>query len=95
MAGLNCGMPSYVSWPLIRDIASFYIPLGDQWAKRAMVRLHQDHIVSGESGAAGLAGVLAAPSLFEEESVVLTINTESDTDPEAYRRILQENLSCL
>ena len=95
MAGLNCGMPSYVSWPLIRDIASFYITLGDQWAKRAMVRLHKDHIVSGESGAAGLAGVLAAPSLFEEESVVLTINTESDTDPEAYRRILQENLSSL
>lgn len=56
-------------------------------------------IVSGESGAAGLAGLLALmadPDLAEARarlgldpsSRVLLFNTEGDTDPESYRRIV-------
>jgi diaminopropionate ammonia-lyase len=88
MAGLNCGTPSLVSWPILRDIASTFVTIGDNWARRAMKLLHTHEIISGESGAAGVAAVLAAPSLFDEESVILTINTESDTDPETYQDII-------
>jgi diaminopropionate ammonia-lyase len=54
-------------------------------------------IVSGETGAAGLAGLLelrgggkqdAMPNA-DEETRVLLISTEGATDPDAYRRIVE------
>ena len=64
-----------------------------------MRRLAQEGIVSGESGAAGLAGLLAlckAPELAEDRSKlkldgsarVLLFSTEGDTDPVSYREII-------
>ena len=32
--------------------------------------------------------LLAAPNLFDENSVILTINTEADTYPESYQKII-------
>ena len=90
MAGLNCGTPSLVSWPILRDIASTFVTIGDNWAKRAMKLMLTQGIISGESGAAGVAAILAAPGLFDEESIILTINTEADTDPDRYQEIIQE-----
>ena len=58
-------------------------------------------IVAGESGAAGLAGLLALltePELaaarshigLGPSSRIVVFNTEGDTDPESYRRIVGE-----
>lgn len=99
MAGLNCGVPSLVAWPVINDGADAFLSIEDEWAFEAMRGYAREGVVSGESGAAGLAGLLA---LFRSSGLaglrehlklgvktrVLLINTEGDTDPENYRRVL-------
>lgn len=106
MAGLNCGTPCKIVWPVIRDFAEFFLSGPDDMAADGMrtyaMGLDGDPtIVSGESGAATLG---AAQRLMEDAvltearkrmglgktSVLLFINTEGDTDPENYRRIVTD-----
>lgn len=89
MAGLNCGTPSPVAWPdLVAGIDDF-VTVEDREAEEAMRVLAADGIVSGESGAAGLAGLLAfsAELGLRQDDRVLVISTEGATDPEACARI--------
>jgi diaminopropionate ammonia-lyase len=59
--------------------------------------LAADEIVAGESGAAGLAGLLRAAEGTETRAAigltdstrVLLICTEGATDPESYRRLVR------
>src|SRR5262249_34975792 len=60
MAGLNCGRPSPVAWPLVSGGISLFVAIPDRRAEEAMRLLAHDGMVSGESGAAGLAGCLEA-----------------------------------
>lgn len=92
MAGLNCGVPSKISWPIIQDTVDLYVVIGDQWAVKAMKKMKQENIIAGESGGAGIAGLLAliGKGIFDEDSVILSINTESDTDPNNYLKIINE-----
>ncbi|HVO29770.1 MAG TPA: pyridoxal-phosphate dependent enzyme, partial [bacterium] len=108
MAGLNCGTPSLLAWPAIRAGVDFFLAVDDSFAEEAMRRLARPKggdpaVVSGESGAAGLAGLLALckePSLAAERaelamgkhSNVLLISTEGDTDPANYARIVDRDL---
>lgn len=96
MAGLNCGTPSTVAWPRLFAHLDAYIAIPDERAVEAM-RLLADHDVeSGESGAAGLGGLLEVAGLSEarealglgQRARVLVLNTEGATDPDAYRRIV-------
>ena len=99
MAGLNCGTPCGVTWEILRDYAEFYISFEDFVAAEGM-RLYADNgIISGESGAATLGAlerILADGSFseirhkmgFNENSVVLLINTEGNTDPKNYEDIV-------
>ena len=104
MAGLNCGEPCTVTWPVLRTFTSFAFSCADPVAALGMRLLAAPHkgdepIVSGESGAAttGLLAVLAASPEFaglrremrlDGGSVVLLFSTEGDTDPEQYRSIV-------
>ncbi|WP_102127476.1 diaminopropionate ammonia-lyase [Deinococcus planocerae] len=99
MAGLNCGRPSPVAWPLISGGISAFVAVPDARAEDAMRLLARDGIVSGESGAAGLAGLLAVltgPDTIahrealrvDEGSRVLVLSTEGATDPRGYARIV-------
>ncbi|MBQ7145247.1 MAG: diaminopropionate ammonia-lyase [Lachnospiraceae bacterium] len=107
MAGLNCGTPCSLTWPVIRDYAEGYLSCDDPVAAAGMrayaAGLEGDpKIISGESGAAPLGALLA---LMQEEAldevrkafklgpeaVVLLINTEGATDPENYRKIVGRN----
>ncbi len=104
MAGLNCGTPSLLAWPLIRVGMHGFLAIDDDYAREAMRRLASGRggdprVVAGESGAAGLGGLLA---LCQERSLadarfqlgldgaarVLLINTEGATDPVSYERIV-------
>jgi diaminopropionate ammonia-lyase len=96
MAGLNCGTPSSVAWPIIRASVDVHLAVPDERACEAMRLLADAGIVAGESGAAGLAGLLEA---VEHDDVadalelgpsarVLLLNTEGATDPDAYLRIV-------
>lgn len=101
MAGLNCGVPSLLAWPVVRDTADVLLSVGDEWVAPAM-RLHRrGGVESGESGAAGLAGLMALmrdPALapardaldLGPDSRVLLLNTEGSTDPANYRRVTDQ-----
>jgi diaminopropionate ammonia-lyase len=89
MAGLNCGEPSPTAWPLIRSGVDGFLAIEDSYAAEAMRRFYwpvgnDPRIVSGESGAAGLGGLIAMPS----HGNVLLINTEGATDPANFERIV-------
>ncbi|WP_047863785.1 diaminopropionate ammonia-lyase [Rubrobacter aplysinae] len=92
MAGLNCGLPSGVAWPLVSGSVDLFAAIRDEPVRRAMRLLAGSGIVSGETGAAGLAGLLELADAGElpadEESRLLIFNCEGATDPEAYDRIL-------
>ncbi|UCE24261.1 MAG: diaminopropionate ammonia-lyase [Candidatus Zixiibacteriota bacterium] len=104
MAGLNCGTPSLIAWPLIRDSYSLFLTISDDYVKKAMRQYYypegaDSRIISGESGAAGLAAVLALLENknlirakqdlnLNSDSRVLLFNTEGDTDPENFATIV-------
>ena len=96
MAGLACGEPSALAWSILDPGADAFMAIPDAAAAAAMRRLARDGIVGGESGVAGLAGLLVAavdPSMrralgLDAASRVLVIGTEGDTDPEVYRAIV-------
>ena len=81
MAGLNCGRVSTVAWPELADGIEAFAAIEDVWAHDAVALLAADGIVAGESGAAGLAGLLA----FRDQlalgagATVLVVNTEGAT----------------
>jgi diaminopropionate ammonia-lyase len=71
-----------------------FVAIPDATAYDAMRMLAEEGIVAGESGAAGLGGLIAlrddparAEALgIDADARVLLLVTEADTDPEAYRR---------
>lgn len=100
MAGLNCGTPCSVTWPVIRDSVSFCFKCKDSVAEdgmRAFAHPEGDDqtIVAGECGGVtygALLEILNDEELralygFDKDSVVLLISTEGDTDPENYKKI--------
>ncbi|MCX7022087.1 MAG: diaminopropionate ammonia-lyase [bacterium] len=104
MAGLNCGTPSLMAWPILAAGTDLFLALPDDCAREAMRAYYHSkkddpRVVSGESGAAGLAALLAllrVPELEKprrflglgETSRVLLFNTEGDTDPEGFSKIV-------
>ncbi|MDF1544757.1 MAG: diaminopropionate ammonia-lyase [bacterium] len=107
MAGLNCGTPSPVAFDIIKDSFDLFVAIGDEYAEQGMKMLYQPQgsdpkIESGESGAAGLAFLLAlekSGSLkglrkligMNQESSVLLISTEGITDRLNFNRILTKS----
>lgn len=106
MAGLNCGEPCTVTWPILRDFASYYAACPDYVAARGMRQLAAPagadrKVISGESGAVTmglLTMLMESPELesqkyrmgLDENSVILLFNTEGDTDPESYDKIVYD-----
>lgn len=108
MAGLACGEPSSVAWGILRDYADMYMSCPDYVAKVGMRILGNPmpgdpKVISGESGAVGM-GILSliqkekglknvAEKLnINENSNILVISTEGDTDPDDYRSIVWYDL---
>ncbi|MFE3185475.1 diaminopropionate ammonia-lyase [Streptomyces violascens] len=60
MAGLNCGTPSSIAWPYLRDGLDAAVAVTDPDAARAAARLAELGVSSGPCGAAALAGLRAA-----------------------------------
>jgi len=98
MAGLNCGTPSLLAWPLLERGLDAMITIEDDRAEAAVRALASQGIVAGETGAAALAGLHAlagdpscAPGRdavrLGRESRVLVLCTEGATDPAAWARI--------
>lgn len=99
MAGLCCGIPSLVAWPVISNGLDVFVAVNDDWAREAMRALARAGVVSGETGAAGLAGLLAlltGPDAEQyrqllgltSDSRVIVLSTEGATDPDAYKSVI-------
>lgn len=104
MAGLACGKPSIIAWDILRDYSDYFISCSDRISESGMRMfakplLGDPKIVSGESGAVGL-GLLVELLEYDlysdlkekinlsKESRILVFNTEGDTDPDHYRKIV-------
>ncbi len=104
MAGLACGEPCGLAWQVLAGCAESFLSLPDWVAAKGMRVLGNPvdgdpRIISGESGAATVgvvAEVMGNPARarlreqlgLDENSRVLCISTEGDTDRENYRRIV-------
>jgi len=101
MAGLNCGTPCKVVWPVLRDCSACFCACKDSVTEQGMKAYAKPTgsdpaVVSGESGAVTyglLLSVLQSDELrklfrIDENSVILLISTEGDTDPDGYRRVV-------
>jgi len=100
MAGMACGEPSVIAWPLLEGGASAFMTIPDEAALAAMRLLASGAagatIVGGESGVAGLAGLMVAAGRpdwrqalgLNTASRVLLFGSEGDTDPDLYARIV-------
>jgi len=100
MAGLACGETSPLAWRFLQPAADFFVTVSDEQAVDAMRTLASGEagdvpVLSGESGAAGLAAlkVLAgSPELRRQtglgaDSHVLLISTEGATAPAVYAQL--------
>lgn len=97
MAMLECYEPSLLAWELLEPLATAFMTVTDADAVAAMKTLANPRadaqvVVAGESGSAGLAGLLRAgadPAMrqalgLDHNARVLVINTESATDEARY-----------
>ena len=107
MAGLNCMTPSSLAIPIIKYGCDLLLAVDDFYAVKAMNMLYRPEgkdvqVVAGESGAGGMAGLIALmtePELQEakesigigRESKVLVVSTEGDTDKESFRKLVIDN----
>ena len=96
MACLACGEPSLLAWQELGRSAAAFMAVADETAVAAMRLLAGWGIVSGDSGAAGVAGLCGAaddPALraaigLNADSRVLLFNTEGATDPARYASLV-------
>ncbi|MEJ5020936.1 diaminopropionate ammonia-lyase [Ochrobactrum vermis] len=101
MAMLECYEPSRVGWRMLVRVADAFMTIDEEDAIAAMNRLARPTgndvaIVAGESGGAGLAGLMRAVATPADKSAlgldatsrVLVINTEGATDPGRYLQLV-------
>lgn len=104
MAGLACGEPNTVSWPILRDYTTCFLSLDDSVSANGMRILAAPikgdaSVVSGESGAVGMGALYELMKNFENETLkqsldlnenshILLISTEGNTSPEIYEDIV-------
>ncbi|MEM8812099.1 MAG: diaminopropionate ammonia-lyase [Pseudomonadota bacterium] len=101
MACLSAGEVSPLAWPILKRHVDDVVTLPDEAAENAMRLLATGMrgdapVVAGESGAAAVAGTVAAgldPDLrsrlgLDRDSIVIAIGSEGATDAETYERVV-------
>ena len=101
MAMLECAEPSLVAWRVLTRVGDAFMTVEEEDAVAVMKRLarplgNDPAIVSGESGGAGLAGLIRAAGDkhmksaldLDSHSRVLVINSEGATDPGRYAELV-------
>lgn len=101
MAGLSCGVVSYLAWKILCLGADDFITIPDELITPVMRLLAHGvdglhPVIAGESAVAGMAAVMAVsrnPNLcralgLDQRSLVLLIGTEGATDPEIYESLV-------
>ncbi len=108
MAGLACGEPVTVGYPVLDSYADYFLSVPDRAAARGMRILSSPlkddtRIISGESGAAAFGAIteilqrddlkeLKETLKLDENSKILFISTEGDTDYKHFLRVVWDGL---
>ena len=96
MACLRCQSVSAVAWPVLSAGVDAVLLLSDEEAAAGVRELARVGVIAGASGAAGLAGAIAACTDerirtqlgITSNSIVAVVNTEGATDPASYEAII-------
>ncbi len=104
MAGLACGEPNTVSWPILRDNVDCFISAHDSLSANGMRILAAPRpgdlaMISGESGSIGTGLLYEIMKNLEyaelkeklnlnKEAHVLMVSTEGDTSPDIYEQVV-------
>ncbi|MCC0636346.1 MULTISPECIES: diaminopropionate ammonia-lyase [unclassified Clostridioides] len=104
MAGLACGEPNTIGFEVLKNHAAAFVSAPDWVSAKGMRTLGNplngdEKVISGESGAVTTGLLIAAMERedladlrrdlkLDENSRVLLISTEGDTDPDKYRSIV-------
>jgi diaminopropionate ammonia-lyase len=97
MAGLNCGLASRIAMPDMARGISAFCAIDDRAAELAVRMLYADGLECGETGASGVAGLLALRERWPQDTwerfglparpAALALCTEGPTNPESFARI--------
>jgi diaminopropionate ammonia-lyase len=94
MAGLSCGLASQIALPDMAGAIAAFCAIDDRAAEAAVRMLLSDGLRCGETGAAGVAGLIALREAGSWERLgagprprALALCTEAPTDPESFARI--------
>ncbi len=106
MAGLDCGTVSLKAWKILKNYINISISISDDLSKEAMrifarPKSNDQKVIAGESGASGLGGLLGLHNLaladksfknnyLSKTKNILLINTEGDTDPINYKKVVND-----
>ena len=104
MGGMSCGEVSLVPWEILKDSVKYCISLPDDDIAKTMKLLgnssfSDNKIVAGENSAPGVIGLIAS---YEDQDIkqnlqlnqnsnVLIIGCEGDTDKEMYQKLINQN----
>jgi diaminopropionate ammonia-lyase len=99
MAGLNCGVPSLLAWPVLSAGLDAVIAIDDEAARDGVRRLAHAGIIAGEcagAAAGALLQLLTGPDQethrdrlgVDHDTAVLMLATEGPTDAGVYDEIV-------
>lgn len=108
MAGLACGETSPLAWRFLQPSVDYFLTIDDGEAVEAMRVLASGQagdapVVSGESGAAGLAGLmhlvkneeLRIKTGLNDQARILLISTEGATAPAVYEELVGKSAAAV
>ena len=103
MGGMSCGEPSLVPWQILKKSVNNCISLPDDDIGKAMkmfanASFSNEKIVAGENSAPGVISLVASCNdanikkklNLNQNSNVLLIGCEGDTDQEMYQKLIKQ-----
>ena len=104
MGGMSCGEVSLVPWEILKNSVKHCISLPDDDIGKTMKLLgnssfSEQQIIAGENSAPGVIGLIASCEdqnikeklKLDQNSNVLIIGCEGDTDKEMYQKLISQN----
>jgi len=104
MGGMSCGEVSLVPWEILKNSVKYCISLSDDDIAKTMKLLgnssfSDEPIIAGENSAPGVISLIASCEdenikkdlKLDENSKVLVIGCEGDTDKEMYQKLINQN----
>ena len=103
MGGMSCGEVSLVPWRILKNSVKYCLSLPDDNIANTMKLLgnssfSDEKIIAGENSAPGVIGLIASYEdqiikqklQLDENSNVLIIGCEGDTDKEMYQKLISQ-----